>query len=147
MSRKTTVALLGGALALTLVAPASTQTPAPAALQPGNTVLIAQYECSPGDVARVDQIIKELTGPVLNRMVAEGKIISWGFLGTYIGGPANRTIYVWAKDPVALLQARGVYLPELMAKPNWAELGRLCPKQQVTLSNLIANPASTAAMK
>jgi hypothetical protein len=50
---------------------------------------------------------------------------------------------VWAKDPVALLQARAQYLPEIMAKPSWSEVGRLCPKQTVTLNNLIANPAST----
>ena len=143
MLRKTT-ALLGGALVLALAAPGSTQTPAaPLAPQPGNTVLIAQYECSPGELAKVDQIIKDVTAPVLNRVMAEGKIMSWGLLGAYIGGPVNRTIYVWAKDPVALVQARTQYLPEIMAKPGWAELGRLCPRQQVTLNNMIANSAST----
>lgn len=139
--RKLTLILLGGALAVTLAGPASTQTAAPA-IQPGNTVLIAQYECSPADLAKVDQLITESAGPVLKHMIAEGKVISWGLLGAYLGGPANRTVYVWGKDPVALIQARQQYLPEIMAKPSWAELGRLCPRQQVTLSNLIANQAS-----
>jgi hypothetical protein len=76
-------------------------------------------------------------------MVAEGKLIGWGVLGTYVGGPANRAIYVWAKDPVALLQARAQYLPEIVAKPGWAEVGRLCPHQQISLSNMIMSSAST----
>ena len=76
-------------------------------------------------------------------MVTEGKLVAWGLLGAYVGGPANRLVYVWGKDPVALVQARQAYLPEIMAKPGWAELGRLCPKQQVTLNNMIANYAST----
>jgi hypothetical protein len=141
--RKATYPLLAATLVLALAAPGSTQTAtAPVAPQPGNTVLIAQYECSPGELGKVDQLLKDVTTPVLNRMVAEGKVMSWGVLGAYVGGPANRTIYVWAKDPVALLQARQVYLPEIMAKPAYAELGRLCPRQQTSLNNMILNPSS-----
>jgi hypothetical protein len=71
------------------------------------------------------------------KYVAEGKLLSWGVLGAYIGGPANRTVYVWAKDPVALVQARLQYLPEIMAKPGWAEATRLCPTQTVSLRSLL----------
>ena len=42
----------------------------------GNTVLIAQYHCNPADHARVDQLLKEVTASVLNRMASEGKINS-----------------------------------------------------------------------
>jgi lipocalin len=143
LDKKTTLALLATALVLALAAPASTQTPAaPAPLQPGNTVLIAQYECSPAELAKVDQIFKDTAGAVLNKYMAEGKIISWGVLGAYVGGPVNRTIYVWAKDPVSLVQARASYLPEIQKSPGYGELGRLCPRQQVTLSNMILTPAS-----
>lgn len=139
--RKMTYPLLVATLVLTLAVTGSSQT-APVSPQPGNTVLIAQYECSPGDLAKVDQLMKEVASPVLNRMMAEGKIMSWGVLGAYLGGPQNRSIYVWAKDPVALVQARQVYLPEIASKPGWAELGRLCPRQQTTLHNMILNPSS-----
>jgi hypothetical protein len=124
---------------LALATNASTQTP-PGVPQPGNTVLIAQYECSPGDLARVDQLMKEIASPVLNRMVGEGKLIGWGSLGATVGGPVNRMIYVWGKDPVALLQARQVYLPEISSKPGWSELGKLCPRQSISLNNMILNP-------
>jgi len=128
---------------LALAATGSTQTPPPAGPQVGNTALMAHYECSPGDLAKVDQIIKEISAPVLSRMMAEGKIVTWALLGTYVGGPVNRTIVVWGKDPATLIQARLQYLPEIMAKPAWADLGRLCPRQQTTLNNMIANAAST----
>src|SRR5262249_57958486 len=81
----------------------SSQTPRPV-LAPGNTVLIAEYDCAADQLARVDAAIKEITGPVLNKYVSAGKLISWGYLGVYVGGHANRTIYVWASDPVALMQ-------------------------------------------
>jgi hypothetical protein len=139
--RKATYPLFAATLVLTLAVTGSSQT-APPALQPGNTVLIAQYECSPGDLAKVDQLIKEIASPVLNRSMSEGKIITWGVLGANVGGPVNRMIYVWAKDPVALVQARQAYLPEIAAKPGWAELGRLCPRQQTSLNNMILNPSS-----
>ncbi len=141
--RQTTVLLLGTAFVLALAGTGSTQTAPPAGPQVGNTAFIAQYECSPGDLAKVDRIIKEISAPTLSRMMAEGKVITWALLGTYLGGPANRTIVIWGKDPASLVQARLQYLPEIMAKPAWAELGRLCPRQQTTLVNMIANAAST----
>src|SRR5262245_57570402 len=140
---KTSLCLAAAAVVLAVATPASTQTAAaPPMLQPGNTVLIAQYECSPGDLARVDQIFKDTAGPILNKYMADGKIITWGLLGAYVGGPANRSIYVWAKDPVSLLQARSSYLPEIMKNPGYVELGKLCPRQQVSLSNMLLTPAS-----
>ena len=143
LKKKSTYAVLAAGLVLALAVPASTQTAsAPAPLQPGNTVLIAQYECSPADLAKVDQLFKESAGTVLNKYMAEGKILTWGLLGAYVAGPVNRTIYVWAKDPVSLLQARTAYLPEIMKLAGYGELGRLCPRQQVTLSNMILTPAS-----
>jgi hypothetical protein len=140
--KKITYALLATATVLTLAVPASTQTPAaPAPLQPGNTVLIAQYECSPADLAKVDQLFKDNAGTVLNKYMADGKILTWGLVGGYVAGPVNRIIYVWGKDPVSLMQARAAYLPEIMKLPGFGELGRLCPRQQVSLNNLILTPA------
>ena len=110
INKKTTLVLSAAAVVLALATPGSTQTgAAPAPLQPGNTVLIAQYECSPADLAKVDQLFKDSAGPVLSKYMAEGKILTWGLLGAYVGGPVNRTIYVWGKDPVSLLQARATY--------------------------------------
>ena len=58
-------------------------------------------------------------------------------LATYVGGPETRTIYVWAKDPVALMKARAEYLPEIQAKPGWLDLQRACPTQEISINNMI----------
>jgi len=141
MSKST--GLFAGTVVLALAAGASSQTPAaPTPPQPGNAVLIAQYECNPADLAKVDQIIKEVAGPVLSRYIAEGKVTTWGLLGVSVGGPVNRTIYVWAKDVPTLVTARQTYLPEIMAKPGWSEMARMCPRQQTAINTMVANPST-----
>ena len=128
------------------LAPVFAQAPGmPVAPELGNTVLIARYQCNPAELGKVDQVLKEVSAPVLNRMVSEGKLISWGVLATYIGGPENRTIYLWAKDPVALMKARAEYLPEIMAKPGWNEMARVCPVVETSINNL--NLKSQSATK
>jgi hypothetical protein len=112
------------------------QTPRPIA--PGNTVLIATYTCAPDQFARADAAIKESVAPVLDKHVASGKLITWGYLATTLGGPANRHIYIWARDPVTLIQARQVYLAEILATPQYAEYSKLCGSATVSLSNLVA---------
>ena len=107
-------------------------------IAPGNTVLIAGYNCAADQLARADALITEATAPILNKYVASGKIISWGYLGAVIGTPTNRHIYLWASDPVALMQARQSYLPEIQAQPRFSEFVKICGSATITLSNLIA---------
>jgi hypothetical protein len=113
------------------------QTPRPV-LAPGNTVLIAGYACAADQLTRADALMNELTAPILNKYVSNGKIISWGYLGVYLGSPVNRQIYVWATDPVALMQARQAYLPEIMGSPKFAEFSKICGSATIALHNMIA---------
>ena len=129
-------------LACTSALPAQTQ---PRVAQPGNTVLIAQYECAADQLARADALIAEITTPTLNKFVSNGKIISWGYMGVYVGGKANRMIYLWAADPVALMQARKEYLPELMANSKFPEFTKICGAATITLHNLITSSLASAA--
>jgi hypothetical protein len=125
------------AISLLVAAGISAQQP-PRAIAPGNTVLIATYTCAPDQFARADAAIKESVAPILDKHVASGKLITWGYLATTLGGPANRHIYIWARDPVTLLQARQVYLAEILATPQYAEYSKLCGSATVSLSNLVA---------
>jgi hypothetical protein len=71
-------------------------------------------------------------------------------MGVYMGGKANRMIYLWAADPVALMQARQSYLPELMSHPKFPEVAKICGAATITLHNLItisSGSPSTAASK
>ncbi len=119
------------------------QAPRPG-LQPGNTVLLAGYKCQADQLARADALIDKVTRGVLDKHVAAGRIISWGYLGVYIGDETNRQIYVWAADPAALIQARQAYLAEIQANPDFSELSRLCGSATITLHNLITVSAPAA---
>jgi hypothetical protein len=96
--------------------PALTSAQAPRAIAAGNTVLFAAYNCATDELARADALVAEVLAPVLNKHVASGKLLNWGYVGVYIGNHNNRSIYVWATDPVALVQA---CVPNSRA---WAEL-------------------------
>lgn len=130
---------------LLVVSPAiaSAQAPRPA-IGPGNTVLLAAYNCAADQLARADALVNEIAAPVLNKHAKAGKIISWGYTGVYVGNQNNRSIYVWASDPVALLQARQVYLPELNGNPRFAEFVKICGSATITLHNLITSGPTPA---
>jgi hypothetical protein len=128
--------VLASAILLAATA-AYAQTPGPAPIAPGNTVLFAQYECDAAQLAKADKLATTLAGPVLNKHVAAGRLLTWGWTGVYLGGPENRAFYVWAKDPVALMQARAVYLPEIQALPDFAAFAQLCPRSTISVHNLI----------
>jgi hypothetical protein len=129
------------ALSALLVAPALASAQG---LQSNNTVLFAQYQCAADQLARADALVNDIIAPVLNKHVASGKLLSWGYVGVYIGDQNNRSIYVWAADPVALMQARELYLPEITAVPQFAEFSRICGTATIAMHNLIAAAAPQA---
>ena len=111
---------------------------------PGNTVLLAAYNCAADQLSRADAIVNDIAAPILNKHVQAGKILSWGYTGVYMGNQNNRSIYVWATDPVALVQARQSYLPELAANPKFAEFVKICGSATITMHNLISSSAAPA---
>jgi hypothetical protein len=126
---------------------AASLAPSPAHAQsrpiaPGNTVLMAQYKCQADQLSRADALIREIAAPTLNKYVASGKLLTWGYVGVYIGDQANRSIYVWGSNPVALMQARAEYLPELNSNPKFAEFVRICGSATITLQDLVAGAPS-----
>jgi hypothetical protein len=115
------------------------QTP-PTALAVGNTVLLSEYECDASQLTRVDALVAKLAAPILDKHIAAGRILTWGWMGVHLGGKANRSFYLWAKDPVALAQARAVYLPEITGQADWTEVAKLCGSPQTALHNLLLMP-------
>jgi hypothetical protein len=126
------------ALSVLVATPVLTWAQAPRpSVATGNTVLFAAYNCAADQLARADALVNEILAPVLNKHVASGKLLNWGYVGVYIGDQNNRSIYVWAADPVALIQARQVYLPEVTANPKFAEFNKICGSATITMHNLI----------
>ena len=122
---------------------ASAQTPR-GAIAPGNTVLIAGYNCAADQLARADALVNEIAAPILNKHVAAGKLLTWGYMGVYIGNQNNRSIYVWAADPVALVQARVTYLAEINGNPKFQDFVKICGSATITLHNLITTSPAPA---
>ena len=129
--------LIIAASLILLPAVASAQAPRPA-IAPGNTVLLAAFNCAADQLARADTLVNDIVAPVLNKHVAGGRLLSWGYTGVYLGNQNNRSIYVWATNPVALMQARQVYLPELGANPKFAEFTKICGSATITIHDLIS---------
>jgi hypothetical protein len=115
---------------------ATAQTPR-GTIAPGNTVLVAAYNCAADQLARADTLVNEVAAPILNKHVTAGKLLNWGYMGVYVGDQNNRSIYVWAADPVALVQARAVYLPEINANQKFQEFVKICGSATITMHNLI----------
>ena len=107
------------------------------AIAPGNTVLLAAYNCAADQLARADALVSDIAAPILNKHVAAGKLLNWGYTGVYVGNQNNRSIYVWAASPVALVQAREVYLPEINANQKFQEFVKICGSATITMHNLI----------
>jgi hypothetical protein len=134
--------LVASALGLLLIA-ALIATPVlhgqatPRPIAPGNTVLLAEYDCDASRLDEADQLVVKNVAPILNKHMAAGRIINWGYMGNYLGGSSDRAIYVWAADPVALVQVRQQYLPEIQKQAGFAEFSRICGAGVVTLRNLI----------
>lgn len=128
--------------AVTAPSAAVAQTRAPIA--PGNAVLLAAYKCQADELARADTLVQDVAAPVLNKHVAAGRLLNWGYLSVYIGDQANRSIYVWAANPVALMQARAVYLPELNGNPKFADFVRICGSATITVHNLVTTAPAPA---
>ena len=127
------------ALALGLLATVAGATPAAAQVQPGHVVLFATYECDQTALARADQIVQTMAAPVLDRHVAEGNILSWGYLSAVIGQEYNRSFYIWATDAVSLMEAREQYLPEIQAQADFAEFASVCEATSQTIHTLTGN--------
>lgn len=64
------------------------------------------WVCDEGREAVADLIVEKVWAPVLDRLVTEGRINSWGWLSHFIGGEYRRLLTTDGADHAALLDAR-----------------------------------------
>ena len=134
-------------LSALFVAPALTSAQAPPALDQPITRCYSRRIMRGRPIGARRRSRQRVLAPVLNKYVASGKLLNWGYAGVYIGDQNNRSIYVWAADPVALVQARQVYLPELTANPKFTEFNKICGSATITMHNLITAAKYAGALK
>ena len=72
----------------------------------GTAGLSVYYKCDSSKEGRADEIVAKTFGPIYQKQVDDGNLVSWGWLQHNIGGDYRRLLTVTATDFKALLKAR-----------------------------------------
>ena len=73
---------------------------------------------------RADEIVKEHVAPILDKMVEDGKLTSWGWLSHVVGGKFRRLQTMTAGDHKSLLAARAEALGAVYGEDGDDEAGK-----------------------
>ncbi|MDH3339098.1 MAG: hypothetical protein OEM85_02670 [Gammaproteobacteria bacterium] len=69
---------------------------------------------------RADEIVDAHFAPILNQMVEDGKLTSWGWMSHVVGGKYRKLQTMTAGDMSSLLKARGEVIEAVYAEDNEA---------------------------
>jgi len=86
------------------------------------------HVCDINSEARADEIVNDHVAPILNGMVEEGKLASWGWSSHVVGGRFRKLQTMTASDHKSLLAARGEAIAAIYAEDSEAgtELSEIC---------------------
>lgn len=74
---------------------------------PGGAAFSTYYVCDGTREAQADALVEQVFAPVYDKLVADGKLKSWGWLEHIVGGQYRRVATMGATDLKALMAARG----------------------------------------
>jgi len=72
----------------------------------GKAAFSTYYVCDQGREDQADALMKRVFAPMLDKMVAEGKLTTWGWMEHIVGGEYRRLATMTAGDVKALMAAR-----------------------------------------
>jgi len=75
-------------------------------VSPGGYSFSTYYVCDSREV-QADALVAQLYAPILDKMVADGKLKTWGWLEHIVGGQFRRLATMGAADLKSLMMARG----------------------------------------
>ena len=86
------------------------------------------FECDIVREGRADEIVDEYMAPIMNKMVEDGGLSSWGWLSHVIGGKYRRLHTTTAADLSTLLSSRATLLETFYAENSaaGAEFAEIC---------------------
>lgn len=96
---------------------------------PATFTYATYFYCDVSGQERADEIVKSAEAPEYDKMVAEGKMSSWGWLAHHTGGKWRRIQFHQASSLEALLDAQeevGKRLEKSMDDALGTELGKIC---------------------
>lgn len=96
----------------------------------GFTVYMA---CDLNREKRVDELMRNVIGPVYNRHVGDGKLTSWNLLKQYVGGKYRRILTMGAADHKTMMAARDAIhkdFSERRVQRAVSEVNEICGEHQ-----------------
>lgn len=83
----------------------------------GGAAFSTYFACDQGREAEADALVTQVFGPVYDKMVADGKLKSWGWNEHIVGGSYRRLATISATDVKSLMEARAGVVQALIDNP------------------------------
>jgi len=105
----------------------------------GSVGFSVYHFCDINREERADEIVNEHIAPILDKMVEDGKITTWGWLSHVIGGKVRRLQTMTADDIGSLLSARQEAIATIYAEESeaGAEFSEICGPHADYIWNLV----------
>jgi hypothetical protein len=92
----------------------------------GGASFSTYYVCDQRRESEADAIVKGMLAPVFDKMVADGKLRSWGWLEHIVGGKYRRLATMSAADVRSLMEARAAVVEAMQDNPAGDMLTAVC---------------------
>lgn len=92
----------------------------------GAAAFSVYYECDQGREDQADALVTRVFAPVYDKLLADGKIKSWGYNEHIVGGNFRRLATISATDMKSLMEARAATVQALDDDPLGATFGDIC---------------------
>ncbi len=83
----------------------------------GGAAFSTYYVCDQGRESEADALVTQVFAPVYDKMVADGKIKSWGWNEHIVGGSYRRLATISATDVKSLMEARDAVVQSMIDNP------------------------------
>jgi hypothetical protein len=94
----------------------------------GGASFSTYYVCDQSRESAVDDAVKTMLAPVFDKMVADGKISTWGWMEHIVGGKYRRLATISASDVKSLMSARAAMVEALDGNSGGDILTDVCPE-------------------
>lgn len=92
----------------------------------GPAAFSVYYICDSSREDQADALVKRVYAPVYDKMVADGKLTSWGWMEHIVGGEYRRLATMTAKDMTSLIAARSALVAAFQDDPLSGVLDDIC---------------------
>ena len=93
----------------------------------GGAAFSTYYVCHQGREAQADELVKHTLGPMLDKMVQDGKLKTWGWNEHIVGGEYRRMATMSAANVTSVMAARTAMIEALEESAAGTLLSNICP--------------------